>query len=233
MTTDRHYVGKINPDDTRTLWRIDDQGGTRLDVFAWAGDGEPGWGSEHDPDMADREIDCALAILADHYDEPGRAFEDAELLARTALAHSQPDTDLVVHETVLHSIADVPHQFRADATPVRDLIAATIADTGDRLAVVAEGLGFDLDWAATIASGDITHLDLDEVKQICQWLYVTPYDLWQPREAKVIEGLWPARDWPAAQPIDLTAPIGHVPPDTTWHVAVEPAATAPLEVAVR
>ena len=154
-------------------------------------------------------------------------------LARTALAHSQPDTDLVVHETVLHSIAETPNQFRADATPLRDLIAATIADTGDRLDVVSNGLGFDPDWAATITSGEITHLDLDEVKQICERLYVTPYDLWNPREAKVIDGLWPARDWPAAQAIDLTAPIGHVPPDTTWIPTVEPAATAPLEVAVR
>jgi len=233
MTTDLQYVGKHNPDNTRTLWRVDSEGGTRLEVFAWAGDGQPAWGSEHDPVVADQELDCALAILADHYDEPGRAFEDAELLARTALAHTQPDSDLVIHESVLLSIADAPSQFRADVTPVRDLIAATIADTGDRLEVASAGLGFDPGWAGRITGGEITHLDLHEVKQVCEQLYVTPYDLWTPREADVIKALWPAHDWPVAQAIDLTAPVGRVPADTTWNPAVEPAATAPLEVAAR
>jgi len=233
MTTNRQYVGKINPDSSRTLWRIDPDGGTRLEVFAWAGDGQPAWGSRHDPEIADREIDCALAILADHYDDAGRAFEEAELLARTVLAETAADRDLAVDETALLSIAEAPNQFRADAKPVRDLIAATIADTGDPLDVAAIGLGFDPDWASGITSREITHLDLDEVKQICERLYVTPHDLWEPREAKVIEALWPSRDWPAAQAIDVDTPIGHVPADTSWIGGVEPAATAPMEVAIR
>ena len=46
---DRRYVGKINPDDTRTLWRIDTHGGAAVPPIAWAGDGQPDWGSAHDP----------------------------------------------------------------------------------------------------------------------------------------------------------------------------------------
>lgn len=229
---DRRYVGKINPDDTRTLWRIDTHGGTAVPPIAWAGDGQPDWGSAHDPSRQAGELDCALAILADHLGDPAAAFANAERLATQILAHTQPTSELVVHETVLHSFDDRPVEFRADATPVRDLLAATIADTGDPLHTAASGLGLDPEWAEQIASGDITHLSVDEVRHVCQRLYVTPPDLWRPDEAAVIEGFWPASQWPTAQAIDLDHPITTVTPDTTWHQAIEPAATLAPEVSL-
>ena len=35
MTTDRRYIGQINPDQSRTLWRVDADGGTCLVKFHW------------------------------------------------------------------------------------------------------------------------------------------------------------------------------------------------------
>jgi len=227
MTIDRRYVGQIHPDDTRTLWRIDHEGGHPVPPIAWAGDGRPGWGSHHDPTQANAELDCALAILADHLGDPAAAFDHAERLATEVLAHTRPTSELMLHETVLHSFANQPLEFRADATPVRDLLAATIADTGDPLHVAATGLGLDPDWAEHIASGETTHLELADVRRVCEQLYLNPPDLWPPAEADVISRLWTPSQWPTAQAIDLTAPITAVAPDTAWHPAIEPAATLP------
>lgn len=228
---DVRYVGQLHPDDTRTLWRVDHDGGHPLPPIAWAGDGQPGWGSAQDPTQADAELDAALAILADHLGNPAAAFDHAERLATDVLAAEDPAHDLVLPDTVLQRFADQPLEFRADATPLRDLLAATIADTGDPLDVAATGLGLDPAFAERVASGETTHLDLTEVRDLCSRLYVTPTDLWPPREADVIAQLWPTSQWPTAQPIDLTAPISAVPPHTTWHPALEPAATA-AEVSV-
>ena len=227
MSLDRRYVGQINPDDTRTLWRIDASGGHPVPPIAWAGDGNPGWGSAHDPTQAKAELDCALSILADHLADPSAAFDNAERLASEVLAHTRPTSELMLHENVLRSFDTMPTEFRADATPIRDLVAATIADTGDPLHVAATGLGFDADWIEAIASGETTHLDLAEIRRVCEGFYLAPTDLWRPDEAKVIEGLWPSSEWPTAQPIDLAAPISSVSVDTSWHPAVEPAATLP------
>ena len=77
----------------------------------------------------------------------------------------------------------------------------------------------------------LDYLDLDQVRHVCQRLYVTPHDLWTPQEATVIEGLWPANQWPCAQPIDMAAPISTTPDGFTPAPGTEPAATLDLEVA--
>ena len=232
MKPERRYVGQINPDNTRTLWRLDGSDATKVPTYAWAADGAVGWGSAHDPTMADAELDCALAILTDHQGDPQLAFDHAAQLANDVLAYQRPTSELLLHETVLHTYAPTQAvDFHADATPVRDLIVATIADTGDPLEVAATGLGLDPDWARDIATGQIDYLDLDQVRHVCQRLYVTPHDLWPTREATVIEGLWPATQWPCTQPIDLTAPLSTTPAGFTPAPGTEPAATLDLEVA--
>lgn len=227
MTIDRHYLGQIHPDDTRTLWGVDREGGHPVPLIAWAGDGQPGWGSRRDPTQANAELDCALAILADHLGDPAAAFDNAGRFAAEVLAHANPTNDLMVTAPDLQRFGDKPVEFRADAAPVRDLIAATIADTGDSPAVAAQGLGLDPEWAEHVASGDIAYLELAEVRRVCQQLYVNPLDLWPPAEADVIARLWSPSQWPSTQTIDLTAPITEVAPGTTWRPAVEPAATLP------
>jgi hypothetical protein len=230
MTNDRRYVGQINPDNTRTLWRIDDTGGTQVPTFAWATDGSIGWGSAHEPAMADPELDCALAILTDHHGDPALAFEQAARFANDVLAYTRPTSELLLPETELHTYGPAPSiEFNADAAPIRDLLTATIADTGDPLEVAATGLGLDPEWAQNVAAGAVDYLSIDEVKQVCGRLYVTPYDLWPASEATVIEGIWPATQWPSAQPIDLSAPISQTPEGFAPAPGTEPTATLALD----
>jgi hypothetical protein len=224
-TPDRCYIGQINPDGTRTLWRADDHGATRIPTYPWAQpDGRIGWGSATDRLQTNAELDCALAILADHHG-PAAAFQHVDRFAAEVLARQEPSEGLHLPDHALEPYGPIAvAEFRADATPVRDMLVATIADTGDRLEVAAAGLGLDPDWARAIASGETELLDIDQIKEVCTRLYVTPCDLWPPREARVIEGLWPAGEWPSAQPIDLTAPIT-ASPATPIVAHGEPAAT--------
>lgn len=230
MTPERRYIGHINPDHTRTLWRVDATGGTQLPTYAWAADGAIGWGSAHDPAMADPELDCALAILTDHHSDPALAFDQAARLATDVLAYTPPTSELVLPATVLHPYDPArATEFTADATPIRDLLTATIADTGDPLDVVATGFGLDPDWARAVTGGDLDYLSLDDIQRVCERLYVTPYDLWGADEAQVIAGIWPSAQWPTAQPIDRAAPITHTPAGFSPAPGTEPAATLTLD----
>jgi Family of unknown function (DUF6166) len=82
------------------------------------------------------------------------------------------------------------------AAPVRDQILAVLADTGDPLEMVAQGLGLNDDFASALIDGRISQLGPLEIATVCHALHCTPYDLWPPATVDQILGVYPPELWP-------------------------------------
>jgi hypothetical protein len=105
---------------------------------------------------------------------------------------------------------------RVPAGPVRDQILAVMADTGDPLDMVAQGLGLNDDFASALVDGRLSQLGPLEIATVCHALHCTPYDLWPPATVDQILRVYPPELWPreifplnttpAVEPTLTTAP---------------------------
>ena len=88
------------------------------------------------------------------------------------------------------------------AEPVRCQLEALVIDTGHGVDELARSSGMDPRWAAGVATGVITQVDLPHVRQVCEGLRCTPYDLWGPGAARSISHAYGPDAWPAdAEPL--------------------------------
>jgi DNA-binding Xre family transcriptional regulator len=97
------------------------------------------------------------------------------------------------------SVGLVPVMGRATslpAEPVRRQLEALVIDTGDGVDDLARTNGIDPTWAARVATGAITQVDLPHVRQVCEGLRCTPYDLWGPEGARTIAHAYGPDAWP-------------------------------------
>lgn len=83
------------------------------------------------------------------------------------------------------------------AEPVRRQLEALMVDTGDDIAELAHTNGLDVRWAAAVAAGSITNVDLPHVRHVCEALHCTPYDLWGTGGARSVSHAYGPDAWPA------------------------------------
>jgi len=84
------------------------------------------------------------------------------------------------------------------AEPVRRHLEALVVDSYDDIAEVARTNGLDPRWAAAVAAGSVTQLDVAHVRHVCEGLRCTPYDLWGTQGARSISHAYGPDAWPAA-----------------------------------
>ena len=83
------------------------------------------------------------------------------------------------------------------AEPLRHHLEALAVDSGDDIAGVARANGLDPPWAAAVAAGAVAHVDLPHVRQVCEGLRCTPYELWGTAGARSIGHAYGPDAWPA------------------------------------
>ncbi|MEA2825734.1 MAG: hypothetical protein QOG43_173 [Actinomycetota bacterium] len=164
----------------------------------------------------------------------------AAAVAARSRALDERERRLVVREARVDAMAltiglvpAVDAATSLSAEPVRAQFEALAVDSGDVVEDVARAIGIDPTWAAGVAAGTVTSVDLSHVRQVCEGLGCTPYDLWGPTRARSVahaygpdawpadaEGLLsvdgdsspsapPSADWPALAPVP--APTGPAP----------------------
>lgn len=117
-------------------------------------------------------------------------------------------------------LAQVQRGVALPAEPVRRHLEALVIDTGDDVDVVAEGHGLEPPLAGAILAGTVKTLELGQVRQVCEGLRCTPYDLWGPAGARSIAHAYGPAQWPAgAEPL--------LPVDGTDAAALAPSADWP------
>lgn len=100
-----------------------------------------------------------------------------------------------------------------------EILVALQAGTGDTMADVAKGCGLKADWAADVAAGRITEVDLPHIQEVCEGLHCSPYDLWGKDTAQAILHAYGPELWPRfieplePPPIELPGP--EPPPELT------------------
>ena len=99
------------------------------------------------------------------------------------------------HQAVATAIPVEP-RWTLPAAPVAEILLAIQAGTGDDLPDVARGCGLDPTWAAEIASGQVTEVDVPHVQEVCEGLHCSPYDLWGKDAAQGILHAYGPELWP-------------------------------------
>lgn len=111
------------------------------------------------------------------------------------------------------------------AEPVRRQLEALVIDTGDGVDELARSSGIDPGWAAAVATGAITQVDLPHVRQVCEGLRCTPYDLWGPEAARSVSHAYGPDAWPTdAEPLLPVDGLDWGPVVSTDWPALAPAA---------
>ncbi len=83
------------------------------------------------------------------------------------------------------------------AEPVRRQLEALVIDSGDDIAEVARFTNLDPTWATAVVEGNATRVDLAHVRQVCEGMRCTPYDLWGTAGARSIAYAYVPSEWPA------------------------------------
>jgi hypothetical protein len=161
----------------------------------------------------------------------------AAAVAARSRALDERERRLVVREARVDAMAlaiglvpAVEAATSLSAEPVRAQLLALSVDSGDAVEDVARAIGIDVPWAAAVAAGTVSSVDLAHVRQVCEGFGCTPYDLWSPAAARSVahaygpdawpsgaEGLvavdgdnapalQPSADWPAPAPLPGLAP---------------------------
>ncbi len=118
------------------------------------------------------------------------------------------------------------------AEPVRHQLEALVIDSGDDIAEVARANNLDPVWAATVVNGTTTTVDLAHVRQVCNGLRCTPYDMWGTDGARSVARAYGPAEWPPVteplMPVDgVDVPVGAEHPGrvaVAWPVQEPPAA---------
>ena len=138
------------------------------------------------------DLDRPAAALA----ERSRALDEREQRLREREARVDAMAVAVGLVPVVGRATSLP------AEPVRRQLEALVIDTGDGVDELARAGGIDPGWAAGVATGAITQVDLPHVRQVCEGLRCTPYDLWGPAAARSITHAYGPDAWPAeAEPL--------------------------------
>ena len=120
------------------------------------------------------------------------------------------------------------------AGPVRHHLEALVVDTGDNIAEVARANGLDPLWAAAVAAGTVTQLDVAHVRHVCEGLRCTPYDLWGTEAARSISHAYGPDAWPVTteplMPVD-GAEADALAPSLDWPAIVPAAGAATVALA--
>ena len=133
------------------------------------------------------DLDRPAATLA----ERSRALDEREQRLREREARVDAMAVAVGLVPVVGRATSLP------AEPVRRQLEALVIDTGDGVDELARSSGIDSGWAAGVAPGAIPQVDLPHVRQVCEGLRCTPYDLWGPGAARSITHAYGPDAWPA------------------------------------
>lgn len=98
---------------------------------------------------------------------------------------------------------------RLPAAPIARVLADYQADFGDTdTGMFARGLGLDEEFVDDVVSGRITTLDVEQIADVCEGLWASPYDLWHPDEARTILHAYGPERWPRTiLPVDEPTPV--------------------------
>jgi hypothetical protein len=83
------------------------------------------------------------------------------------------------------------------AEPVRRQLEALVVDTGDPIAEVAAVYHLEPGWAEAVVDGRVSRVDLAQVRQVCEGLRCTPYDMWGTAGARSVAHAYGPAEWPA------------------------------------
>ncbi len=109
-------------------------------------------------------------------------------------------------------VAEVASATWLPASPVRYQLEALVVDTGDDVEEVGRALGVEPEWAAAVAQGTMTRVDLRHVRLVCEGLRCSPYDLWGTVGARSVAYAYGPDDWPVqTEPLTATGGIELAP----------------------
>lgn len=150
---------------------------------------------------------------------PEALAERLRELDRREAVLDRRERQLVSQQAALEANVVVEPRWSLPAAPVAEILVALQAGTGDSMAVVATGCGLKADWAADVAAGRITEVDLPHIQEVCEGLHCSPYDLWGKDAAQGILHAYGPELWPRfieplePPPIELPGP--EPPPELT------------------
>ena len=153
---------------------------------------------EPGPEPAEIATDrAALGRWAGALDERARRLDERE----RALAEREARLDA---RAVAAGLDPVEPAWTVPAAPLATELGHLMIDTGDDLPTVARGIGLDPEWARAVLDGGVVEVDVAHVRQACEGLQCTPYDLFGPEAARSIAHAYGPDQWPAAiEPLDL------------------------------
>ncbi len=79
--------------------------------------------------------------------------------------------------------AGPPTEPMVSADPIRMFLYRWMIETGDPVAVVAEGFALDRDQVVNLLSGELRHLTYSEAVRLCVRLQLEPTEVWPPRSS--------------------------------------------------
>ncbi|MGH9154117.1 MAG: DUF6166 domain-containing protein [Acidimicrobiales bacterium] len=175
--------------------------------FALPGPEVDAWLHRHGFDVAaarERQRPAAASPAGENDGPPDDVDRQAAALVARSRALDEREQRLREREARVDAMAVsvglVPVVSRATslpAEPVRRQLEALVIDTGDGVDELARSNGIDPTWASRVATGAITQVDLPHVRQVCEGLRCTPYDLWGPEAARSIAHAYGPDAWPA------------------------------------
>jgi len=204
----------------------------RAEVRAWlAAKGYEHTASERRREPAGTASDDGSPQVADLVQEA--------LLAQRGQALDQRERRVTEREARVDALAvavglvpEVPTSAWLPAEPVRRQLAALVVDSGDDVAEVARAHHLDPEWAEAVADGRLTRVDLAHVRQACEGLRCTPYDLWGTDGARSVAHAYGPAEWPAhtealmpvegveVSPVPVASEVtGLAAPSTAEHVS--------------
>ena len=86
-------------------------------------------------------------------------------------------TDLV-NRLRPYASARLSRERMVSADPIRMFLHRWMIETGDPVALVAEGFALDRDQVVDLLSGDLRHLTSSEAARLCARLHLEPSELW-------------------------------------------------------
>ena len=157
------------------LGRIEDRADVDAALAGWDQPGvarDLGWATAR-VDALSRGLDSRAGRLA--------AWEDRLSSWEQSLASGDPDR---VWSLPAATVADVLAEFRRDF--------------GDEdLDTFSKGFGLDAGLVDGLLSGRIDTVDVAEIAEVCEALHCSPFDLWEPAQARSILHAYGPELWPA------------------------------------
>jgi len=139
--------------------------------------------------------------------EPEDLDRYATQLASRARALNEREQRVTEREARVDALAvavglvpEVPQANWLPAEPVRRQLEALAIDTGDDVADVADvarAHHVDPQWAQAVVEGRVSRVDLAHVRQVCEGLRCTPYEMWGTTGARSVAHSYGPAEWPA------------------------------------